>query len=213
MRSALPGNIMSAEQLWLFITITLVLSASPGPVMLSCMIDAGRYGIGKSVFTMLGASAGNLVLMVLSALGLGLLAQQAELVFHFVKWIGAAYLVYLGICLMRAPPIAPDEQAHHVQIHHLFGKAFIVAVTNPKGLVYFGALFPQFVDITESMMPQLALLTMIFLAMDLVWMTAYAVGGHSIMRWLKSPAHQRWFNWISGGVLILAGGLLAVSKL
>jgi homoserine/homoserine lactone efflux protein len=204
---------MSAEKLWIFFTITLVLSASPGPVMLSCMIDAGRYGIGKSFFTMLGASAGNLILMSLSALGLGLLVKEAETVFHTIKWIGAAYLVYLGVRLLRAGPLEADLQARQVQSHHLFGKAFVVAVTNPKGLVYFGALFPQFVDISRSMLPQLALLTVIFLSMDLVWMTIYAIGGHSIMRWLKSPAHQRWFNWISSGVLILAGGLLAASKL
>ena len=204
---------MSPEQLWVFVTITLVLSASPGPVMLSCMIDAGRYGIGNSFFTMLGASAGNLILMLLSALGLGLLVQEAEAIFHTIKWIGAAYLVYLGSRLLRAGPLKADLQARQVQSHQLFGKAFIVAVTNPKGLVYFGALFPQFVDITQPMVPQLALLTAIFLAMDLIWMTIYALGGHSIMRWLKSPHHQRWFNWISGSVLILAGGLLAVSKL
>ncbi|WP_049632507.1 LysE family translocator [Cellvibrio sp. pealriver] len=204
---------MPAEQLWLFITITLVLSASPGPVMLACMIDAGRYGIGKSVYTMLGASAGNLALMLLSALGLGLLVEEAEAVFHTIKWIGAAYLVYLGIQLLRAPPLSADMYARNVRSHHLFGKAFMVAVTNPKGLVYFGALFPQFIDINKSMPPQFTLLTVIFLLMDLIWMTVYAVGGHSIMRWLKSPEHQRWFNWISGGALILAGGALAFTKL
>ena len=88
-----------------------------------------------------------------------------------------------------------------------------VAVTNPKGLIYFGALFPQFIDIQRSMPPQFALLTVIFLAMDLVWMGIYALGGRGIMRWLRSPEHQRWFNWISGGLLIAAGVALAFSKL
>src|SRR5688572_20900357 len=82
---------MQLEQLWLFITLTLFVSASPGPVMLSCMTDAGRFGFGKSLFTMLGASTGNLILMLLSAIGLGLLVEQAEWIFNAIKWIGAAY--------------------------------------------------------------------------------------------------------------------------
>lgn len=204
---------MSLEQLWLFVTITLVISASPGPVMLSCMIDAGLYGFGKSLFTMLGASTGNMVLMLLSALGLGLLVEQAEWIFHLIKWIGAAYLVYLGIKLVRAPPLGIDADAQAIRGSHLFRKSFIVAVTNPKGLIYFGALMPPFIDVNHPMPPQFALLTIIFLAMDLIWMAIYALGGRSIMRWLKSPQHQRWFNWISGGALILAGGALAVAKL
>lgn len=204
---------MPLEQLWLFTTITLVLSASPGPVMLACMIDAGRYGFAKSLYTMLGASAGNLVLMLLSALGLGLLVEQAEWIFHTIKWIGAAYLVYLGIQLALAPPLSVDVETRQIRSSHLFGKAFIVAVTNPKGLIYFGALFPQFIDIHRSMPPQFALLTVIFLAMDFIWMSIYALGGRGIMHWLKSPEHQRWFNWISGGALILAGGALAFTKL
>ncbi|MEN0035728.1 MAG: LysE family translocator [Cellvibrio sp.] len=204
---------MSLEQLWLFTTITLVLSASPGPVMLACMIDAGRYGFAKSTFTMLGASAGNLILMLLSAFGLGLLVEQAEWIFHTIKWIGAAYLSYLGIKLVLAPPLSMDMEARQIRSSQLFRKAFIVAVTNPKGLIYFGALMPPFIDVQKSMPPQFALLTIIFLAMDFIWMAIYAVGGQSIMRWLKSPEHQRWFNWISGGALIAAGGLLAFTKL
>jgi homoserine/homoserine lactone efflux protein len=204
---------MPLEQLWLFTTITLVLSASPGPVMLACMIDAGRYGFRKSLYTMLGASAGNLVLMLLSALGLGLLVEQAEWIFHTIKWIGAAYLVYLGIQMVLVPALSVDMESRAIRSSHLFSKAFIVAVTNPKGLIYFGALFPQFIDIQRSMPPQFALLTVIFLAMDFVWMSIYAIGGRSIVRWLKSSEHQRWFNWISGSALILAGGALALAKL
>jgi homoserine/homoserine lactone efflux protein len=151
--------------------------------------------------------------MLLSALGLGLLVEQAEWIFHTIKWIGAAYLIYLGIQLVRAAPLDMDVSTRTVRSHHLFSKAFVVAVTNPKGLIYFGALFPQFIDIHTSMPPQFALLTVIFLSMDFVWMTIYALGGRSIMRWLKSPEHQHWFNWISGGALILAGGVLAFAKL
>lgn len=199
---------MQLEQLWLFITLTLFVSASPGPVMLSCMADAGRFGFGKSLFTMLGASAGNLILMLLSAIGLGLLVEQAEWIFNAIKWIGAAYLVYLGIQLFIASPHNFDTDVPQARNHHLFFKSLLVATTNPKGLIYFGALFPQFIDIEKSMPPQFAVLTVIFLLMDLVWMVIYAKGGSFIMQWMKSPEHQRWFNRISGGALGIMGVML-----
>lgn len=204
---------MALEQLWLFITLTFIVSASPGPVMLSCMADAGRFGFAKSLFTMLGASAGNLLLMLLSALGLGLLVEQMEWVFHLIKWIGAAYLVYLGLDMFRAAPQDLYSEVPAIRSSHLFWKSLVVATTNPKGLVYFGALFPQFIDINQSMPPQFALLTLIFLATDLLWMAIYALGGSAIMRWLKSPTHQRWFNRVSGSALIAAGIALAFSGL
>lgn len=204
---------MPLEQLWLFTSITLIVSASPGPVMLACMIDAGRYGFTKSLYTMAGATLGNLLLMLLSALGLGFVVEQAEWIFHGIKWIGAAYLVYLGIELMRATPLAVELAANTIRRQQLFRRALMIAVTNPKGLIYFGALFPQFIDIQQSLPPQFALLTVIFVVMDFIWMSIYALGGRSIVHWLKTPEHQRWFNWISGGLLIAAGVALALGKL
>jgi homoserine/homoserine lactone efflux protein len=199
---------MQPEQLWLFITLTFFVSASPGPVMLSCMADAGRFGFGKSLFTMLGASTGNLVLMLVSALGLSLVVQQSEWIFHTIKWIGAAYLIYLGIQLFLAPPQSITVVVQQTRNHHLFLKSFMVAITNPKGLIYFGALFPQFIDIQKSMLPQFTLLAIIFLLMDLVWMMIYAKGGSVVMRWMTSPEHQRLFNRLCGCALILTGIIL-----
>ena len=201
------------DQLWLFITLTFFVSASPGPVMLSCMADAARFGLRHSLFTMLGASSGNLVLMLLSALGLSLLVAQAQWIFHGIQWLGAAYLMYLGYQLMRAAPLSVAQVAQQVRRDHLFGKAFLVAITNPKGLIYFGALFPQFIDVQQPMAMQFTWLTLIFLAMDLLWMLAYAAGGRMLMHWINSPRHQRWFNYCCGGALVLAGIALAFSRI
>lgn len=201
------------DQLWLFATLTLFVSASPGPVMLSCMADAARFGVRHSLFTMLGASGGNLFLMVLSALGLSLLVTQETWLFNTIKWIGALYLIYVGFTLCRAAPSPITLVQQQVRRDRLFGKAFVIAVTNPKGLVYFGALFPQFIDMEKSIVSQCAVLSAIFLAMDLVWMLAYAFGGRILMRWMKAPEHQRWFNRVCGGALMVMGALLALSKI
>jgi homoserine/homoserine lactone efflux protein len=204
---------MPLDQLLVFTTVTLVVSASPGPVMLTCMADAGRFGFAKSLHSMFGASVGNLLLMLLSALGVGLLVEQSRWIFHSIQWLGAAYLIYLGIKLMRAAPLQLHLESAPTRSQDLFQKSFLIAVTNPKGLIYFGALFPQFIDLHQNLPPQFALLTIIFLLMDLIWMAIYAQSGKLIMRWLKTPQHQRWFNWISGGALIAMGLALSSSHL
>jgi len=181
--------------------------------MLSCMADAGRFGFAKSLHSMLGASLGNLLLMLFSALGLGLLVEQSQWIFHIIKWLGSAYLIYIGIQLFCAPAQQLDATQAQVSSTHLLRKSFMVALTNPKGLIYFGALFPQFIDTTQHLPPQFALLSVIFLVMDLMWMAIYAQGGSMIMRWLDAPQHQRWFNRISGGALVLAGIALSFSRL
>ncbi|RYY74339.1 MAG: LysE family translocator [Gammaproteobacteria bacterium] len=196
----------------LFLSITFIVSASPGPVMLSCMANGGRLGMRKAFLGMLGACSGNLVLVGLSALGLGLIISQNDTLFNIVKWAGAAYLAFLGLQIMRKP--IKGDQLNTGEItssKSVLLNSFLVAIGNPKGLIYFGALFPQFISYQEPIGPQFLILTVTFLTMDLMWMFAYAVAGNKIMRWLKSPKHQIWFNTLSGLVLIIAAIFMALS--
>lgn len=180
--------------------------------MLSCMTYGGRYGMKKAFAAMLGGSAGNLVLMLLSAFGLGLLVSQNDTLFNLVKWAGAAYLVYLGGQIMRAPVDHTQEVAvAPASGRAIFISSLFVAISNPKGLIYFGALFPQFVNYQQPLFIQFFILTCIFLLTDLVWMMIYAAAGSSIMRWMNEPRHHKYFNVISGLVLMAAGLVLAFS--
>lgn len=204
---------MPLDQLLLFLTVTLFVSASPGPVMLSCLANGGQYGVRKSLYGMAGASLGNLLLMLLSVVGLGLVLNRAEWLFDLIKWIGAAYLVYLGWQLMVKPvPASLDPHTRFTtSAWVLFFQSVGIAVSNPKGVIYFGALFPQFIAPDRPLLAQFLLLTVIFLAMDLAWMLIYAAGGRYILRWLKTPRHHRWFNRLSGGALVMAGVLLTLT--
>ena len=197
----------------LFLSITFIVSASPGPVMLSCMANGGRLGLSKALVGMLGASAGNLCLVVLSAFGLGLIISQNDILFNAIKWGGAAYLVFLGVQIMRTSIVLEQKQstASLDSTKSLWWNSFFIAVSNPKGLIYFGALFPQFIAYQEPWAPQFLALTVTFLVIDLMWMFIYAVAGNAIMRWLKRPKHQIWFNALSGLVLIAAGIFMALS--
>ncbi len=197
----------------LFLSITFIVSASPGPVMLSCMTNGGRLGLRKAFVGMLGASAGNLCLVVLSALGLGLIISQNDILFNVIKWGGAAYLVFLGVQIMRTP-IALEQKSSTASLDttkSLWWSSFFISVSNPKGLIYFGALFPQFIAYHQPLAAQFLILTLTFLVTDLIWMFIYALAGNSIMRWLKTPKHQTWFNALSGLVLIAAGIFMALS--
>lgn len=197
----------------LFLSITFVVSASPGPVMLSCMANGGRVGLRKALVGMLGASLGNLVLVGLSALGLGLLVSQNDFLFTTLKWFGAAYLAFLGLQIIRAPISNNQLQAAPIEstAKSIGWNSFFIAISNPKGLIYFGALFPQFINYQEPLALQFLILTVTFLVTDLIWMMIYAMAGKKIMDWLKTPKHQLWFNCLSGLVLIAAGVFMALS--
>ena len=196
----------------LFLSVTFVMSASPGPVMLSCMVNGGRFGMRKAFAGMLGACAGNLLLVSLSTLGLGLIISQNDLLFNIVKWGGAGYLAFLGVQIIRKPVV--HEQLKTTQVtsaKSILLNSFFIAISNPKGLIYFGALFPQFISYQKPIAIQFLILTVTFLIMDLIWMFIYAIAGNKIMHWLKSPKHQMWFNTLSGLVLIVAALFMALS--
>jgi homoserine/homoserine lactone efflux protein len=204
---------MTIANFSVFLSITLIVSASPGPVMLSCMANGGRLGLRSAWVGMFGASAGNLCLVLLSALGLGLLISQNSLLFNAVKWAGAAYLILLGVQQLRAPSVL-SQTAAAVRLGSstsLWWSSFFIALSNPKGLIYFGALFPQFIAYQAPLAPQFLVLTLTFLVIDLLWMFSYALAGNRIMRWLKTPKHQLWFNALAGLVLIAAGVFMALS--
>ena len=129
---------MHLDQLLMFISITLLVSASPGPVMLCCLFDASRYGLRQSCYSMLGASLGNLLLMFISALGLSFLMTQASWIFEAIKWLGAVYLIYLGLALIKNPQLSLTAKVTASNSRRLLKKSFLIAATNPKGLIYFG---------------------------------------------------------------------------
>ena len=201
----------------LFLSITFVVSASPGPVMLSCMTNGGRLGMRKAFWGMLGACTGNLLLVGLSALGLGLIISQNDTLFNSVKWIGAVYLAFLGVQIIRQPVGSSQPNTTAVTTTKVTStksvllNSFLIAISNPKGLIYFGALFPQFISYDKPLGLQFLVLTITFLTIDLMWMFAYAIAGNKIMRWLRSPRHQIWFNTVSGLILIIAAIFMALS--
>lgn len=205
---------MSLETWLLFVVTVLTLTSSPGPMTLLSMSHGVRYGWRRSLASALGGMLSTLMLMCLSAAGLGLILATSNLAFQVIKWCGAAYLVYLGIKMWRlsddtqlsetnSPSLKPFQGSGK-----LFLEMFYAGISNPNALLFFSALFPQFVNQTEALPPQLLLLALTFSILEFSFLMAYAYGASRIAAWLKNSGSLKWFNRLTGSLFISAGVVL-----
>ncbi|WP_110666465.1 LysE family translocator [Salinicola halophilus] len=204
---------------WLtYLGVITALILFPGPVALLCMSHGLRHGRRRALATVVGGALASLALMALSSLGLGAILATSETAFVVLKAVGAAYLIYLGVQAWRAPaePMAAPGTAEETSTdlratRRLFAKGFTVGISNPKDLLFFGALFPNFIDLSQPQWSQFAILALTWLAVDLATMTTYASLGSTVSRWFGTSRRVRLFNRTTGGLFVAAGGALAAS--
>lgn len=197
---------MSIE-LWLaFTAATVVVLVIPGPTIMLVVSYTIAEGRRAALSTVIGVGLGDFVAMTLSFAGLGaLLATSAEL-FTLLKWFGAAYLVWLGIRLWRAPPVLPGaEDASGKSGRAMLLHAFVVTALNPKGIAFFIAFAPQFLDPAAPLLPQLAIMEATFVTLAMVNVGLYAILASSARDRIRRPTTLRLINRIGGSVLIGAG--------
>jgi threonine/homoserine/homoserine lactone efflux protein len=212
---------MTLHQWLIYVSVVLAIIVTPGPSAILCMSHGATHGALRTTATIAGGMCASLTLMLLSALGLGAVIAASDTLFHAIKYIGAAYLVYLGVSTWRAPPqefgSMPGAQAaargnRPAVASTLFRKGFMVGIGNPKDLLFFSALFPQFINPGQPIADQLLVLAATWLVLDGSVMLGYAKGGESISKRLKSSRLGKAFNRITGGAFIAAGGALAVAN-
>lgn len=210
---------MSWQTFAVFLATVFFLSMTPGPNMLLAMGLGLRFGVRRAAWGGLGMCAALGLLAAMSALGLGALLAASEPAFQAVKWAGVAYLAWLGVQSWRAPvgPAAEGRDARAAAegegaAPRLFLRGFLVAVSNPKGLVFMAAFFPQFIDPATPLGPQLAVLVAALLAIEFGWIMAYAAGGEGLAARLTGPGAARVLNRLTGGLMIGAGALLALAR-
>lgn len=209
---------MTPTTLLMFSLVALVAIATPGPTVLLALANGSRYGVRRSVPGMLGAMASDFVLVGAVALGLGAVLAASEGWFAAVKWLGAAYLAWLGLRLLRSggglgqaaeSPVRGGTQA--ATPWSLFRRSFLVAVTNPKGYLFCSALLPQFIEAQAPQVPQYATIAVVFAALDLAVMWAYALAGAHAVRLLHRRA-VLWLDRCCGGALLALAGSLALYR-
>lgn len=211
---------MSFDTWIYYLLAVLVLTASPGPSSLLCMTKGVQSGFKLSIFTALGSLTAITGILTLSFTGLGVIIASSEVVFNVIKWTGAAYLIYLGWKSLRSSQQDYDslsnQQADSKSVkesaaqHYLSG--FIVGAINPKAILFFTALFPQFIDPSIALLPQFSLFALTFIVMELSWLLVYAYLGAKSSNWLFAKGRAKVFNRVTGGVFIGAGALLSTTS-
>jgi threonine/homoserine/homoserine lactone efflux protein len=205
---------MSTDVLMLFIATAFVAIATPGPTVLLALSNGASFGIRVAVYGMLGAMLSDLILIAAVSAGLGAVLAASETAFTTVKWMGVVYLLYLGVQLLRTQPQPqhnPLRGASHTAPHpyRIFVKCLMVALTNPKGYLFFSAILPQFVTPQTPQPPQYILLALTFAAVDGLVMFGYASSGARTVQLFRTPIAVYWINRLSGGALVTLAGALA----
>lgn len=186
----------------------------PGPTVLLVVSYALAQGRRSAWATVPGVAAGDFTAMALSLLGLGaVLAASAEL-FTVLKLCGAAYLLYLGIKVLRAPvPEHLDENAPQEHARwRITAHAYAVTALNPKGIVFYVAFFPLFLSADKPLLPQILTFGATFLVMATTNAALYAVLAGQVTRFLRGYRARKNLNRAAGGILLLTGGLLGLAK-
>lgn len=206
---------MTLHSWWLFVMMSFVISGTPGPNMLLVMSSSARHGLRQSLPAMAGCMTALMLMMGISAAGLGALLQAFPAVFDVLRWIGAAYLIYLGIRSWQAPVAARPEDLPPVtaaSASALFRRGFLVAASNPKAILFAAAFLPQFITPSAARLPQFAILVVSFAFIEGGWYLAYAAGGKRIAHYLKRASTLRLFNRLTGGAFVGFGALMAALR-
>jgi threonine/homoserine/homoserine lactone efflux protein len=206
---------MSFETWLAFSAASAMLLIIPGPTILLVISYALGHGRKAAWATVAGVALGDFTAMTCSMLGIGALLAASATLFTVIKWIGAAYLVYLGIRLWRAPVAGGmDGNAgqHETRAGKILFHTYAVTALNPKSIVFFVAFLPQFLDAARPVVPQIVIFEATFLVLATLNALSYAVMAAAARRTIRKPAVQRAVNRVGGSLLVGAGVAAAAWK-
>ena len=197
----------------LFVAVAFIAIVSPGPATLLTVSNSLTHGTRSVYLSALGNEMGIFILSLSAILGLGVVLQTSATLFLIVKVIGAAYLIYLGIRQWRSKTnlfSQTDALSKLSKSHtHFFREGFLIAVTNPKAVLFFTALFPQFINLNNALVPQFFIMTLTFMVMSFLTLVTYGKLAFKAKNWFSTQRRVKWFNHIVGGLFVAIGvGLL-----
>lgn len=200
----------------LYITYCLavaILLVMPGPVVTLVVANSLSHGSRSGLATVAGAASGNAIVLIASAVGVIAFFAWLNEAFEFVRWAGAAYLIWLGINAWRteraeAPTVSESQRTSRA----VFLQGFLTGVTNPKAIVFYVAFLPQFIDPRLPSGPQLLAMTGTLIVMGLLSDGAYALLAARVRGWLTAPERRRLQSRITGSLLIAVGCGLLIAR-
>lgn len=202
-------------ELWLaFVIASVILVTIPGPTTLTIVSYSLTHGARARIPLVAATTLGDISLLALSMIGLGTLLATSAFWFSVVKWIGGLYLLYLGLSLFfnKASLAANKIQSSKGSFRKLFANAFVVTALNPKGIIFFVAFLPQFMNPEANTLQQLWILAVTFIMISMVNSTLYAVFASSASKRLSSSKMQKRFNRLGGSLLASAGIWVLLAK-
>ncbi len=200
-------------QMWLAFSIaSVVLLIIPGPTILTVISYSVSHGYKVKIPLILAVSLGDSTALALSLLGLGAVLAESAFWFEMVKWVGGLYLLYLGIKLLRAGIKSSETSQDNKSMssRRLFINTYFITALNPKGIIFFVAFLPQFIDPGRDVTSQFWLLAITFVALATLNATMYVLFAGKASQVLSTPKTQRIFN-ATGGSLLSVAGLWALS--
>ena len=203
---------------FLVYSITIfVASIMPGPSMLLALTHGMKYGAKRTIASALGNLAITFLQAAVSIAGLGAILLASEGLFNIIKWVGAAYLIYMGIVIWRSPDMkVSDKQPRgsfsKAPLRKMFLQGVFVTAGNPKAIVFFAAVFPQFIDPNSAYIPQFITFMGTGGVIAFSCFMIYAIGGQNIVALFSKALIGKYINRMIGGTFIGAGIGLAVSN-
>jgi homoserine/homoserine lactone efflux protein len=201
---------MDVQTLILFAFTEAAMALSPGPAVLLAMAYGSRHGVRGAAVGAAGIEIGNATWFLFSAAGLTTLLLASSTAFAIIKWAGAAYLLYLGVRLLLSRGHAPDAAALPVPKGRLLAQGFLTQMSNPKAMIFYGALLPQFIDPAAPFAPQFLVLGVMTLAIDFSALILYGWLADRGARMAGGPKLLQWFDRAAGAFLVGAGARLAL---
>jgi homoserine/homoserine lactone efflux protein len=204
-------RIMTWAAWWFFVGTETVLCLVPGPAVLFTLSNALKAGTRKTTASIIGILIANTVYFALSATGVGALLLSSKL-FFAVKWLGAAYLIYLGLrSFFGRADVLTSTEAGLIErkSHHLLFDGFTLQMSNPKAIVFFAALLPQFLNPHAAVVPQVAILAATSVVIEFIILLGYAIVAGRASELARQPRYAKWTNRVAGSLLIGAGAGLA----
>lgn len=198
---------------WLmFVAIETALCLTPGPAVLYAFSVGARHGFRTSLSANAGVVTGNSVYFVLSALGLGAVILASHTLFVIIKWAGVIYLTWLGLQLIWGSKRHHSEQVATPPLTRIFRGGVLLQLANPKSLVFFTAILPQFVDPSGTIWLQFLILGVTSQIIEAVVLGAYGFTADRSATYLRTPTFVRWVDRVSGGLLVALGAGLATFR-
>jgi threonine/homoserine/homoserine lactone efflux protein len=198
--------IAMALNTWLLFLVTSVgISLTPGPNGLLALTHGALHGGRKTLFTIAGGLIGFVLVIALCMFGIGALVQASIIWLVVLKWVGGLYLAWLGVKLWRSPPVAVEVSSDGVTVSApaLFRAGLLTAATNPKCLLFFSALLPQFIDPDRSLLVQFTVVAMTYTVTEFVTELAIASFAARVRPWLARVGRR--FNQVCGGIFVAVG--------